>query len=224
MVFEPQFIPEKFGSLTLTADVWSIEQKNPIGLLNDSVALSYDYLLRLQGSSNPNVIRADPTPQQIADFAGTGLTPVGDVVNVIARFTNLSPLKVEGIDYGAYWDVPVGPGELSVNLNATYLDTYYQSPTAEAAALLEGLADGTVNPYVTVTGGGSLIQENGRPEWKYSMSMAYDIANWKFGAFSQYTSEVFQTSVSSSTYGPWPIEDHMTWNFYGQYTVENDTF
>lgn len=224
VVFEPQFIPEKFGSLTLTADVWSIEQKNPIGLLNDSVALSYDYLLRLQGSSNPNVIRADPTPQQIADFAGTGLTPVGDVVNVIARFTNLSPLKVEGIDYGAYWDVPVGPGELSVNLNATYLDTYYQSPTAEAAALLEGLADGTVNPYVTVTGGGSLIQENGRPEWKYSMSMAYDIANWKFGAFSQYTSEVFQTSVSSSTYGPWPIEDHMTWNFYGQYTVENDTW
>jgi hypothetical protein len=224
VVFEPQFIPEQFGKLTLTADVWSIEQKNPIGLLNDSVALSYDYLLRLQGSSNPNVIRLDPTPQQIADFAGTGLEPVGDVLNVVAKFTNLSPLKVEGIDYGAYWDVPVGPGELSVNVNATYLDTYYQSPTSEAAALLAGLDDGSVNPYVTVTGGGSLIQEGGRPEWKYSLTMSYDWDNWKVGAFSQYTSQVYDTSVSSSAYGLWPIEDHMTWNFYGQYTMESDSW
>jgi outer membrane receptor protein involved in Fe transport len=224
VVFEPQFIPEQFGKLTLTADVWSIEQKNPIGLLNDSVALSYDYLLRLQGSSNLNVIRLDPTPQQIADFAGTGLEPVGDVLNVVAKFTNLSPLKVEGIDYGAYWDVPVGPGELSVNVNATYLDTYYQSPTSEAAALLAGLDDGSVNPYVTVTGGGSLIQEGGRPEWKYSLTMSYDWDNWKVGAFSQYTSQVYDTSVSSSAYGLWPIEDHMTWNFYGQYTMESDSW
>jgi len=221
VVFEPQFLPEKLGKLTFTADVWSIEQKNPIGLLNDSVALSYDYLLRLKGSSNPNVIRMDPTPQQIADFAGTGLEPVGDVLNVIAKFTNQSPLTVEGIDYGAYWDVEVGPGDLSINLNATYLDTFYQSPTEEAAALLAALDDGSINSYVTVTGGGSLIKQNGRPDWKYSLTMSYAWANWKVGAFSQYTSEVYDTGVSSTNYGPWPVEDHTTWNFYGQYTVES---
>lgn len=222
VVFEPDFLPEEFGNFTFTADVWNIELKNPIGLLNDSVALSYDYLLRLQGSSNPNVRREDPTPQQIADFAGTGLTPVGDVLNVDARFTNLAPLEVSGIDYGVYWDGDIGPGELSLNLNATYLDTYYQSPTAEAAALLEGLDAGIVNPYVTVTGGGSLIQEDGRPEWKYSLSASYALDQWTFGAFTQYTGEVYQTSVSSTTEGPWPIEDHMTWNFHGQYTFEGD--
>ena len=222
VVFEPQFIPEAFGNLTFTTDVWSIEQENPIGLLNDSVALTYDYLLRLQGGSNPNVIRMDPTPQQIAEFAGTGLEPVGDVLNVIAKFTNQSPLKVEGIDYGAFWDVKVGPGELSLNVNATYLNTYYQSPTAEAAAIQAALNDGTLNSYVTVTGGGSLIKEGGRPEWKYSMSASYEWANWKVGAFSQYTGDVYSTSVSSTDYGPWPIEDQTTWNFYGQYTVEND--
>lgn len=224
VVFEPQFLPEAFGHLTFTTDVWSIEQKNPIGLLNDSVALTYDYLLRLQGSSNPNVIRMDPTPQQVAEFAGTGLEPVGDVLNVIAKFTNQSPLKVQGIDYGAFWDVKVGPGELSLNVNATYLDTYYQSPTEEAAAIQAALDDGTLNSYVTVTGGGSLIKEGGRPEWKYSMSASYEWANWKVGAFSQYTGDVYSTSVSSTDYGPWPIEDQTTWNFYGQYTVENDGF
>ena len=224
VVFEPQFLPEYMGHLTFTTDVWSIEQKNPIGLLNDSVALTYDYLLRLQGSSNPNVIRMDPTPQQVAEFAGTGLEPVGDVLNVIAKFTNQSPLKVEGIDYGAFWDVKVGPGELSLNVNATYLNTYYQSPTTEAAAIQAALNDGTLNSYVTVTGGGSLIKEGGRPEWKYSMSASYEWANWKVGAFSQYTGDVFSTSVSSTDYGPWPIEDQTTWNFYGQYTVESDGF
>ncbi|MEH6696302.1 MAG: TonB-dependent receptor [Hyphomonas sp.] len=222
VVFEPQFLPEAFGHLTFTTDFWSIEQKNPIGLLNDSVALSYDYLLRLQGSSNPNVIRMDPTPQQVAEFAGTGLEPVGDVLNVIAKFTNQAPLEVKGIDYGAFWDVKVGPGDLSLSANATYVDTYYQSPTEEAAALLAALSDGTANPYVTVTGGGSLIQQGGRPVWKYSMSASYAWENWKFGAFSQYTGDVYSTSVSSTDYGPWPIEDQMTWNFYGQYTVEND--
>ena len=220
VVFEPTFLPEKFGNLTLTADVWSIEQTNPIGLLNDRDALTYDYLQRLSGSTNPNVIRLDPTPQQIADFAGTGLTPVGDVLNVVASFTNLSPLTVEGIDYGIYYDVPVGPGELSLNFNATNLQTYYQSPTAEAQAILDGLDSGTVNSYVTVTGGGSLIQVGGRPEWKYSISGNYSWDQWKVGAFTQYTGEVFSTSVSSSSYGPWPIEDSQTWNFYGQYEFE----
>jgi iron complex outermembrane recepter protein len=222
VVFEPQFLPEYMGHLTFTTDVWSIEQKNPIGLLNDSVALTYDYLLRLQGSSNPNVIRLDPTPQQVAEFAGTGLEPVGDVLNVIAKFTNQAPLKVQGIDYGAFWDVKVGPGELSLSVNATYLDTYYQSPTEEASAIQAALDDGTLNAYVTVTGGGSLIKEGGRPEWKYSMSASYEWENWKFGAFSQYTGDVYSTSISSTDYGAWPIEDQTTWNFYGQYTVESD--
>ncbi len=42
------------GRLTFTTDYWEIRQKNVIGLFGDSNALILDYLLRLQGSSNPN--------------------------------------------------------------------------------------------------------------------------------------------------------------------------
>jgi hypothetical protein len=222
VVFEPQFLPEKVGDLIFTVDAWNIEQENVIGILNDSVALTYDYLLRLNGGSNPNVIRSAPTPQQIADFAGTGLTAVGDVQNVVAKFTNLSPLEVEGIDYGVIWDVPVGPGEFTLNFNATNVSTFYQGPTAEATAILEAQAAGLISPAVSVTGGGSLLQENGRPEWKYSSSMSYEVDNWKFVAFTQFTDEVNQTSAVTAAGDPWVIDSQMTWNFYGQYSFEND--
>ena len=54
------------------------------------------------------------------------------------------------------------------------------------------------------------------------MAASYEWENWKFGAFSQYTGDVYSTSISSTDYGAWPIEDQTTWNFYGQYTVESD--
>ncbi len=224
VVFEPQFLPDSFGDLTFTVDAWHIEQENVIGLLNDADALAYDYVLRLQGQSNPNIVRADPTAQQIADFAGTGLDPVGDVVNVNAVFTNLSPLEVEGIDYGVVWNVPVGPGEFSMNFNATNLEKYYQSPTAEAQAVLDAQAAGEISPVVSVSGGGSLIEDGGRPEWKYSASFSYALNQWKFGAFTQYTGEVYDDGAVTTTGDPWLIDDQTTWNFYGQYSFENDSW
>ncbi|MDP3740495.1 MAG: TonB-dependent receptor [Hyphomonadaceae bacterium] len=219
-VFEPTFLPESLGSLTLTVDSWHIEQENVIGLLTDDTALTYDYFLRLSGGSNPLVIRKAPTPQQIAEFAGTGLTPVGDVLNVIAAFTNLAPLEVEGVDYGLFWDVDAGPGTFRLNLNASNLTTYYQSPTAEAAILLAAKAAGTINPGVAITGGGNLIEQGGRPQWKGSMSLSYAVENWEIGTFTQYTGLVYQPTVLGTGNVPWKVGDQYTTNAYVQYKFD----
>lgn len=224
MVFEPTFLPPAAGDLTFTVDKWHIEQENVIGLLTDDVALNYDYFLRLQGGSNPNVLRLDPTPQQIANFAGTGLDPVGDVVNVIAAFTNLAPLEVEGVDFGLFWNLEVGPGDLSFSANASNLETYYQSPTAEAQILLDAKDAGQISPVVNVSGGGSLIEDDGRPKWKYSTTTSYSIGNWQFGVFTQYTGLVYQNSVRSAGGDPWKVGDQMTANVYVQYEFENDSW
>jgi iron complex outermembrane recepter protein len=224
MVFEPKFLPPVAGDVTFTVDSWHIEQENVIGLLTDDVALNYDYYLRLNGSSNPNVIRLDPTPQQIANFAGTGLTPVGDVLNVIASFTNLAPLEVEGIDYGMFWDVDIGPGKFSLNVNASNLTKYYQSPTEEAAILLAAKAAGEITASVNVSGGGSLIEQDGRPKWKYSTTMSYDVDNWKIGLFTQYTGSVYQPSILNAQNQPWKVDDQLTTSLYVQYAFENDAW
>ncbi len=56
LVFEPKFIP----GLTLTADYWRVKQTGLVGTFGDDNAIALDLLLRLNGSSNPNVIRAAP--------------------------------------------------------------------------------------------------------------------------------------------------------------------
>jgi len=222
IVFEPEFLPEWMGDFTFTLDNWHVEQENVIGLLTDDVALNYDYYLRLQGSSNPLVVRLPPTPQQVADYAGTGLAPAGDVQNVIASFTNLAPLVVEGIDYGVMWGVDVGPGEFNLNANASFLDTYDQSPTTEGAILLAAKAAGEINPLVNTSGmsyGGSQIEEGGRPKWKYSVNASYSLDNWQFGYFLQYTGLVYQNGTSTSTAAgvPWKVQQHWSSNAHVGY-------
>src|SRR5690606_3298159 len=63
LVFQPTFLPESAGTLTLTVDRWRIEQEQIVGLLGAQTALVVDYLDRVQGGSNPLVNRAAPTPE-----------------------------------------------------------------------------------------------------------------------------------------------------------------
>ncbi len=227
-VFEPDFLPDFLGSLTATVDVWNIQQENVIGLLTDDVALNYDFYLRyVEGTSNPNVIRRAPTPQQVLDFAGdrdrngNPLQPVGDVVNVIAKFTNLAPLEVGGIDYGLFYNVDVGPGALNISLNASNLTEYYQSPTPEAELLVAARAAGTINTAVVTTGGGSLIEQGGRPKWKGSLNLSYEVGNWEIGTFTQYTGLVYQPTVLSTNNVPWKVSDTYVSNAFIRYSFDS---
>ena len=61
VVLTPSFIP----GLTLTADYWQVEQEGIIGIFGNRNSLLLDLLLRLQGSSNPNVVRDAPDQDQI---------------------------------------------------------------------------------------------------------------------------------------------------------------
>ncbi|WP_209338030.1 TonB-dependent receptor domain-containing protein, partial [Klebsiella pneumoniae] len=97
-VLQPKFIPESAGRLTLTADFWSIKQTGIVGQFGAQNALVLDYLLRLQGSSNPNVIRAAPTADDTPVFTGTGLAPAGVVTRINDQFVNLLPQTVQGVD------------------------------------------------------------------------------------------------------------------------------
>ena len=75
IVLEPNVIP----GLTLTVDYWRVKQEDLVGTFGDDNAIALDYLLRLTGGSNPNVVRLAPTAEDIALFAGTGLAPAGRI-------------------------------------------------------------------------------------------------------------------------------------------------
>lgn len=219
VVFQPNLMGDGFGKVTLTADYWNISQKNIVGLFGEGNALINDYMLRVQGSSDPNVIRADPTADDIALFAGTGLTPAGRVLYVNDKYVNLLPQKVSGWDFGFNWRSPkTGIGRFSLNINAAYLTKYFLEPSAPIQALIDARAAGTINAGTVIAEAGDRVRQGGKPEWKITGSLTWESGPFQIGGYTAYTGSVYDTGLSDTS-GQWLIGDQMTFNLYGQAEV-----
>ncbi|MDG2522914.1 TonB-dependent receptor [Caulobacter segnis] len=202
VVLEPQFIPEKFGRVTLTADVWKIKQQGIIGVFGEGNGVILDYYLRLQGSSNPKVHRAAPTPEEIQAFAGTGLTPVGEVISVDDQYVNQLPQVAQGVDVGVMYRLNTERlGDFSFNFDLARIDKLYTRPTAQIQELLNAREAGQINSGTIITGASDLVGQGGTPEWRWSGSL-----NWKYGAFSadwfaSYVGEFYSTALTYAATG-----------------------
>lgn len=217
-VFEPKFIPSDFGQFTFTADYWRVKQKGIVGLFGEGNALILDYLLRQGGSSNPNVVRAAATSDDVAAFAGTGLTPVGTVLYVKDQYVNTLPQEARGIDIGVMWRKHgTRFGDFDVSVNGANLLKFYQQPSPQIADLLAARSAGKINAGTTISGGGSYIRQNGKPDWKWTASMTWSLDHVSVGAFTQYVSDVDDTGLVDSAGAPWIIDSQITANVYGQY-------
>lgn len=221
-VLEPKFIPARFGRLTLTADYWEIKQEGIVGLFGEGNALILDYLLRTQGSSNPNVIRLAPTADDIALVAGTGLAPVGVVSYVNDRYVNLLPQKVRGLDLGLDWSLRnTGIGDFSLNLNAARLFEFYRDPSPDIAALIAARTAGQINAGTTITGGGDLVRQDGRPKWRASGSLTWRYGGLTVSGFTQYTGDVVDTGITDAAGNNWLVDSQVTGNLFVQYALDD---
>jgi len=217
-VLQPRFLPSSWGSFTFTADLWNVKQTGIVGLFGEGNGLILDYLNRVQGSTNAKVIRATPTADDIAVFAGTGLAAAGQVVFVQDQYVNLQPQEVRGLDLGALWRLRTDRfGDFDVNFNAAHLIRFYRSPSPDIAALLDARAAGQINAGTTITGGGDLIRQGSRPEWKWSASLTWRYDQFTVGAFTQYTGSVEDTGLSDANGDPWIVDSQVTGNLYGEY-------
>ena len=221
LVFEPKFIPSDFGRFTFTADFWDVKQKGIVGLFGEGNALIADYLARVSGGSNPNVVRAAPTADDVTAFAGTGLTPVGTVLFVKDQYVNLLPQEARGIDYALNWNLKgTRFGNFSVQVSAANLLKFYQQPSPAIAELLAARAAGKINAGTTITGGGDLVRQNGRPELKWNASMTWNMDPFTVGAFTQYVSPIDDTSLLDSAGSPWVIDSQITANLFGEVALD----
>jgi outer membrane receptor protein involved in Fe transport len=219
VVLEPP-LPDGFGALTLTGDWWRVKQTGLVGIFGEGNALILDYLERQNGGSNPNVIRAAPTADDVALFAGTGLAPAGQVLYVLDQYQNLQPQRAEGVDLGLMWRLrDTGVGDFTVNLNAAHLLEFYQDPSPGIAALLAAREAGEINAATPISGGGDLIRDRGRPEWKWSAALTWNYGPVTVGAFTQYIGSVDDTSLRDAAGSPWVVESQITANLYGEYAV-----
>ncbi len=222
VVIQPRFLPEQLGNFTFTADWWKVEQTGMVGLFRGQNALILDYLLRKNGSFNPNVVRADPTAADNIIYAGTGLTAAGEVLYVTDAYSNQQPQTVEGLDLGAMWNLRgTKYGDFSLNLNVSHLIKYYLESAPGMQELMAAKASGAIDPAITFGGRtGNLIGDLGRPEWKWSLSGSWRYQNVTVGAFTQYISDLNDTSLVNSAGDFWTVESTLTANLYGEYEFD----
>lgn len=223
-VFESTFLPKEWGEITLTADWWRIEQSNVVGIFGDDNHILLDYVRRLNGQTNPAVVRAAPTAEDIAAFQGTGLDPVGDILFVDDNYLNLDARTVQGWDFGLYYDLDDTPvGDFSFRINAALLDKFYQGVSPNGADINSAAAAGDIPAVLSVGGQGNLVRDFGRPEWRYTSSLTWRKDAWGAGWFTSYVGDVFDDFiVRTATSQPWIIDDYQTHNLYVQYELDHD--
>lgn len=213
-VYEPSFIPIEYGRLLITADYWQIRQKNIIGILGAANQISYDYLLRLNGDSNPNVVRNAPT--------GTNIVGTIDYVNDV--YTNLQPRMIEGVDVTVEYDLDDTPlGDFNFKLNVAQLIAYDQSPGETEAILIAAIADGTlIGP--TVSSAGSQVQMDGYPEFRATATLTWRKDGWGAGVFVNHVGSVYDTGPAQVNGRYYELDAWTTVNLYGQYAFKDGVF
>lgn len=222
-VFQPQLWDRRFGDLTVTVDYWNIQQENVIGIFGDDNHLAYDYLLRTQGSFNPAVIREAPSADDIADFAGTGLDPVGEVIEVQDTYQNLLPRQIEGVDVTVLYDIDDTPlGDFRVSVTAAHLITFDQEPSPEAQAIIDAQDAGEIFSGFVVDGAAGLLRQDGNPEWRATTSITWRNGNWGAGLFGRYTSSVLDTGATLGDGTQFEVDEWYYGNVYVQYTFDRE--
>lgn len=221
IVLSPTFL-ESLGKITFTADLWSIKQTDIVGILGADTAVALDYLLRLQGSSNPNVVRAAPNADDVAFFAGSGLTPAGRITVLKDQFINLQPQTVRGIDFGFYWDTrrtSIGKFELAVN--ASRLLEFSRDPGDAVNQLQAARAAGQINAATPLPDIQNLIEADGRPKWRGTASLTWSLGNVQIGALARYTGAVKELAFVDAGGNPWRVNSQVTGNLYAQVKVRD---
>ncbi|VVT00406.1 TonB-dependent receptor domain-containing protein [Erythrobacter sp. EC-HK427] len=227
VVLEPGFLP----GLTLTADYWEVEQRGLVGTFGDDNAIALDLLRRLNGSTNPNVIREAPTADDIALFTGTSLAPAGRIIQVLDPYLNLDSRISRGWDFGLFYNVPnFGLGDFRLRFNAARLNSFVQSAGPDGQELVDAIAAGILPTDVTVGGLGELLEIEGRPKWRFSTSINWESGPVDIGLFGSYVGEVWDTSVTRDELivsddvnaNFFRVDDVFTANFSIAYTFDND--
>jgi len=207
LVLEPS-LPESAGKLTLSVDFWSIKQTEVIGIEGGQVQLLYDYLLRLDGQSNPNLVRDAPV----------GTNRVGQLLQINDNYFNITPRQLEGLDASLRYELRRTKfGNFTFTVNAAKLTKFEQQATEMARKVIDANNAGRFGPGIVVTAAGNQIGINGNPEWRGSASLTWRQQRWRAGMFVNYVGSVFDTGPAAVNGQLFEVDSWTTMSVYGQY-------
>ena len=226
--FSAGFVFTPTNSLLFTVDYWNVKIDGTVGTIprNDQIAID-EFLRRTTGSSNPNVVRDDPTQEQIDAIDafnmanGTSIAPFGDILFVRETFLNLQRRSTAGVDFfGSYTSGETRIGKISLSVNAALLTEYEQDPFDEILPLLD---DPIASDNLDAASFGDLRQVEQRPKWRGSASARWKKDNIGAGLSARYVGRVFDPDVTATledgTEIDFEIKRWYRLDFYVDYTI-----
>lgn len=220
-----------FGDMRFYADFFRFEQTNVIDNTGVEYELAVDAVRRLEGGSNPNVIRAEVTPQDIADFqaynASSGfpaIAPAGKVLYVLDPIINLDRQNVEGIDFGFNGSYDAGRlGEFSYSVSGSKLlerERVFPEQDDIDFSILEDYGIEIDGSVATPGEAQDTIELNGNPEWRVLGTVSWRKERWGAGASVRYISGYDDTSAEAEINGEdvfYRVDDWTVFNGYVDY-------
>ena len=218
VVFQPKFDNPRAGRLTVTIDYWSIRQTGIVGQFGAQNAIVLDYMLRLQGSSNPNVVRAAVTADDTPVFTGSGLAAAGAVTQIRDQFVNLLPQTVQGFDISVNYAVEdTGIGDFDVALNLARLTKFSRETPPSVQVLFDARTAGTINAATPLADATNLIEVRGRPKIRASAALTWTLGAFQSGSFVNYIGPIDDTNFLDANGTPYRVSGTTTANLYVQY-------
>jgi len=219
---------ESVRDFRVSFDYWRFEQKGVIGAFGVEEALAYDFLLRKEGSFNPNVVRNDPTAEDLVAFAAWNAAnpddqrdPAGSVRYVVDPYINLDKQVADGYDFGVAFSIDGGrAGRFGINLEGTYLQTLDVFRNELLTALAENPQFAGEFSSLAV----DRIEVNGNPKLRASATLTWRKGNWGAGAAMRYVGAFDDTSAAVDLDGDgeeefWRVESSTRVSVYGEYSL-----
>ncbi|PCI49632.1 MAG: TonB-dependent receptor [Alphaproteobacteria bacterium] len=182
-------------------DYWNFEQTGIIDNFGVQEALALDFALRLDGSSNPNVIRTPVTAEDQILFDAynaanpTATVPIaGQVLFVNDQIINLDRQKAEGFDIGVQSGISTDMlGSFKIRFEFSKLLKLDIFRNEELVALVsDPRFEGEFGSLAV-----DRIKVNGNPEWRGTASLTWRKGAWGAGASLRYVSGFFDTSADN---------------------------
>ncbi len=229
-VFEPRGLsgPLSFlNNLTVTVDRWEIERENVVGVFGATNQISLDLVLRLNGSSNPNVVRLAPNIDDIAYLQGTAFesNPFGPIDFTRDTYDNNESQTVKGIDYALYYDLDDTPfGDFGFKFNATQMTDYFIALSPGSVLIRDAIDAGLISSDISIAQEGDIVGINGQPEWQANASVTWrHSSGFGAGARYSYVGDFIEEGPGLDPDGnPFIVKDNGTTNVYAQYTFDSD--
>jgi outer membrane receptor protein involved in Fe transport len=200
------FVLTPVDGLTITADYWTIEKENTIGLFGRSNHTVQDMMLRWANGTNncgsfmgnPAVVREAPDEDDIAGAAVAGVCPFGTIKYVGDNYLNLATRTIEGYDIGVYYDVDTDFGDFAVRYIGSFIDKFEQVPGGEFAALAAAQAAGQVPADIPLDGFGDLLGQNGNYDEKHRLRLTWSKGSWGASLTGLRKGDFYQSSLTRS--------------------------